>query len=125
MRVCKIFDWCYGHWLDLPYESKCSSQHGHNSKIEIEIEGPVNKHGMIIDFSQLKNIINRISFDHKNLNDIFYFNNKNPTAENIVLYLKEEIDKHIYTLNKFGSKCKLRRIRVYETRTSFAEEVWK
>lgn len=117
MRICKIFKWCYGHKLNLDYDSPCQNQHGHNSLIEFEFEGPLNKNGMVIDFKILKERINKISFDHKNLNDIM---SVNPTAENIILMLKEAIDN----MPTFG-EVKLRRIRVWETDTSYAEEVWE
>lgn len=122
MRICKTFEWAYGHKLKhLMYPSKCSNQHGHNAIVEIEVEGPVQENGMVIDFSILKAYVEQVSFDHLYLNrDIPAFKRKNPTAENIVLYLKKELDKEFE-----GKTIKIRRIRVWETSESYAEEVWE
>jgi len=116
MRVCKIFEWEAAHKLELPYESKCKNVHGHSYRVEVEVEGEINEEGMVIDFSYLKKAVESASFDHTYLNDL---TNKNPTAENLILYLKSIFD----CVWEF-KEIKLRRIRVYETSTSFAEEVW-
>jgi len=129
MRICKTFNWCYGHSLSLPYYSKCQNYHGHNAKVEVEVEGPINKNGMVLDFGQLKEITEQFSFDHKHLNDIVCphckaivtegLMNQNPTAENMVMVLKKLLDEA-----DLPPKIKIRRIRIYETDTSYAEEVW-
>jgi len=114
MRVAKIFEWHASHQLNLPYHSKCNNLHGHTYKILVEVEGPINKHGMVFDFTHLKLIINEISFDHKHLNKLL----DTPTAENLVLYLYNRLRDRI------PRDIKIRKIRVYETPTSYAEEVW-
>jgi 6-pyruvoyltetrahydropterin/6-carboxytetrahydropterin synthase len=119
MRVTKVFQWDAAHQLFLPYESKCNSLHGHTYLVEIELEGLVNEDGMVMDFADLKRIVEPASFDHKHLNSIPWFAGKNPTAENIVLYLKDVLDR-----NWKPQWANIRRIRVYETPTSFAEEEW-
>jgi len=76
------------HRLELSYKSKCQNLHGHRWVVNVEITAEtLNKEGMIIDFSEIKKIIDEL--DHKNLNDILTFN---PTAENIVIYLHEKIE---------------------------------
>ena len=62
------------HRLELDYESKCSSIHGHN--------------GMVADFTRIKEQINGL-LDHKNFNDVLPFN---PTAENIARHICDMID---------------------------------
>lgn len=116
MRVCKTFRWSAGHKLNLPYASPCTNQHGHDYLIGVYLEGPLNENGMVMDFSELKRLVEKTSFDHKNLNDIMAVN---PTAENLVLFLKDFLD------NVWSKDYpKLVKIRVWETPTSFAEEVW-
>jgi 6-pyruvoyltetrahydropterin/6-carboxytetrahydropterin synthase len=67
------------HQLQLPYESKCKSPHGHNWIITTEIGGNVLlRHGMLIDFSIISNVV--MGLDHQFLNDILDFN---PTAESL------------------------------------------
>ena len=115
MKVCKIFEWDAAHKLKLPYSSACNQLHGHTYKVEIELEGPVDQNGMVIDFQNLKEIINsNESFDHKYLNKIV----KQPTAENIVKYLGRKLVK------EFNGMVRLSRVRVWESSTSYAEEVY-
>ena len=119
MRVVKVFQWDAAHKLCLPYESPCNNFHGHTYKVEIEMEGDLNDEGMVIDFKQLKQWVESVSFDHTTLNDIPDFKELNPTAELLVKYLHKEL----VAIKERGAPY-IRRIRVWETPTSYAEEVW-
>lgn len=80
------------HQLTNAYDKKCNdSIHGHNWKVLIEIRTKLLKNNMVIDFTKLKEIVNKL--DHKNLNDILDFE---PTAELIA--------KHIYDKIKINFK---------------------
>ena len=66
--------------------------HGHNYELEVTVLGEVDPDtGFVFDSSKLKKLIieeveNR--FDHKNLNlDTPYFENKNPTTENLSILI--------------------------------------
>ena len=77
------------HRLMLNYESACTNIHGHRWDVLIEIKSTkLNANGILIDFKQLKEIVNEL--DHKMLNEILDFN---PTAENISKYLHNKILK--------------------------------
>lgn len=79
------------HKLELDYPSKCQYLHGHRFSVVVEIEAEkLNKNGMIIDFTEIKQIINNL--DHTCLNEVLDFN---PTAENLACYLQEEISKKV------------------------------
>jgi 6-pyruvoyltetrahydropterin/6-carboxytetrahydropterin synthase len=115
--ITKRFEFCYGHRLP-SHDGKCANQHGHNGILEIEIygvpekEGP--KAGMIMDFGDLKKIVNEQvieKLDHQYLNDLISFI---PTAENLVTWIKNIL---------FPFLPGLRRIRLYETSTSYCEWV--
>ena len=73
------------HYLK-EYKGKCANVHGHRWVVNIEITTSNLKNDMIVDFSQLKNIIDIL--DHKSLNDVVIFN---PTAENLSKYLFDKI----------------------------------
>ncbi len=70
-----------GHW-------KCGKTHGHNFKVEVEIEGEI-KDGMVMDFYDLKKILKEIleKYDHDLLNKYI----ENPTSENICIAIFNEL----------------------------------
>lgn len=76
------------HKLDLSYESKCTSLHGHNWIITVECRSKeLNADGMVEDFTLIKNKIMNL-LDHKVINDVVPFN---PTAENIARWVVDSI----------------------------------
>lgn len=96
--VLKEIHFCYGHRL-LDYNGKCAHPHGHNGKIEIELEADtLDKRGMVYDFGDIKEIVHRWvdrELDHRmilqkgdplipllrGLNEPLYEMDDNPTAE--------------------------------------------
>lgn len=73
---------------------KCSNPnyHGHNYELVVSVTGDINQEtGMVIDLKILQKMIYdkiETEFDHKNLNlDVAYFQDKIPTAENIVVVI--------------------------------------
>jgi 6-pyruvoyltetrahydropterin/6-carboxytetrahydropterin synthase len=89
----------YSFYIDaahfLPnYVGKCKQMHGHTYTLEVSVEGIINPDtGMVMDFHQLKYIVQSKAvdvLDHRCLNDII----ENPTAENVLLWVKEALAKH-------------------------------
>lgn len=126
LTVIKKFTFCYGHHLP-NHPGKCKNVHGHNSEVEVEVgldhcfvPDGLKDNGMIIDFGELKNLVNEIleKLDHQYLNETVPMMYLPPTAENLALFLKVNIKKALA-----GSGNVLIRIRVSETPTSWAE--WK
>ena len=88
--------------LNIEVFGKCSNQnfHGHNYEIIVSLTGKINSEtGFVYDLGVLKEIIKEKiedKLDHKNLNiDIPEFSNLNPTAENIVVFIYNELRKYI------------------------------
>lgn len=76
------------HRLNLSYESKCSSLHGHNWIIIIECRArELNAEGMVVDFSHIKSLI-KDALDHSVLNDVLPVN---PTAENLARWIVDTV----------------------------------
>lgn len=107
------------HRLDLDYESPCTNNHGHNWLVIIEVKGPaLNKNGMLLDFKKIKDLIHS-KLDHKNLNEVFDFN---PTAENIALWIRNEVDNYIEDCVRDGEGiCHCHKVTVVESENNVAE----
>ncbi len=93
--------------------------HGHNYELEVKVSGELDPvSGILMDLKKLKEIIHEhveLRYDHKNLNiDLEEFQNKVPTAENIVI--------EIYKLLRAQIEPQLDLvIRLYETPRNFVE----
>jgi len=110
-KVAKDFSFAAAH--NLPYhKGKCRYLHGHEWKLRVEIEAPVNAEGMIMDFSNLKERVNGTvieMMDHAYINAILY----NPTAENLCVY--------IWNVLQYVAELKsISKITIWETPTSEA-----
>lgn len=77
------------------YEGACANIHGHRWEVVVIIEGEkLDKRGILIDFKEVKGIINQL--DHCYINDKVKFN---PTAENLAKAIYTKIEKYLGTLS--------------------------
>lgn len=82
------------------YPGDCSRMHGHNWKVEVEVESSELDHlGMVIDFKTMKLHAREVAkqLDHRYLNDLEAFKKRNPTAENIAAWFFSELSRRIDT----------------------------
>ncbi len=127
-RITKLIDFCYGHRL-LNYDGKCRYLHGHNGRIEVDLESKeLDRLGMVLDFGVVKDVMRTWvdeNLDHRMLlckddhyvpilraqGEPLFLLDENPTAENIA----KVIFQH-------GSQAGLpiTQIRLWETASSFA-----
>jgi len=120
IRVTKIFEFDAAHCLP-GHKGKCASIHGHTYKLEITAEGELQQDDyssldMVVDFSDLKEIVNKViidKVDHKMLNEVFSFRT---TAENLALHF-------LNLLRKEGEEkgIKIAKVKLWETPTSYCE----
>tara|TARA_Y100000590_G_scaffold363051_1_gene420508 strand:- start:11 stop:421 length:411 start_codon:yes stop_codon:yes gene_type:complete len=94
--------------------------HGHNYVLDITITGPINQDsGFIFDIQELKDIVNKNVIDimdHSQIQeDIPWFKGKQPSTENLVLFIWEQIVDHI------KDPAVLYKIKLRETPTIFTE----
>ncbi|MHB1847010.1 MAG: 6-carboxytetrahydropterin synthase QueD [Deltaproteobacteria bacterium] len=86
MRLEAEFHFSAAHRLPF-YDGPCFRMHGHNYRLIVSVEGkPDPKSGMILDFVELKRIVERSILekcDHQTLNDFL----ENPTAELIAEWM--------------------------------------
>jgi 6-pyruvoyltetrahydropterin/6-carboxytetrahydropterin synthase len=112
ISVTRQFHFAAAHYLP-EYQGKCANLHGHEWKVELSFERPVNVNThMVIDYSdikQLESLSVDALFDHSKLNLTL----SNPTAENILLFIWERL------MLDYDAKC-LSQICVWEAPTSYA-----
>jgi 6-pyruvoyltetrahydropterin/6-carboxytetrahydropterin synthase len=126
------------------HKSNCKNLHGHRYAIEVTVTGPIHDDskssdfGMVIDFSDVKQIIKDLIVDRWDHAFIVYKDDKEivnflntlpnhktvifpvvPTAENMAseayLILSAEFN------NRFDHQLKIKQIRIYETPNSWAD----
>ena len=139
VRLTKLFNFEMAHALH-NYDGLCKHIHGHSYKLAVTIiaEPETNpdspKLGMVMDFGDLKEIVNRLivkPLDHALMlsksSGVHSFMTENPlyqrmievdyqpTCENMVVDFAEKIK------NELPSNIKLFSIKLHETATSFAE----
>jgi 6-pyruvoyltetrahydropterin/6-carboxytetrahydropterin synthase len=122
LSVTKIFTFAAAHHLP-NYNGKCADHHGHTWKLFVSVKLKPDSFGaeagMIVDFSILKNLVNKYIIDildHSDLNNCC----NNPTAENILLWIKEQLEitfKH--------SSYYLSKLQLWESEDSFVEGEWE
>ena len=111
MEIYKDFSFDSAHFLPhVPDGHKCKNMHGHTYKLRVFVKGVPHPHlGWVMDFKELKDIVNPIidTLDHKLINDIEGL--QNPTAENITIWIWNKIKPLLSNLSK---------IELYETPTT-------
>lgn len=139
IRVTKEFNFEIAHAL-WNYDGPCANIHGHSYRMFVTVIGePLDneinpKNGMVIDFGDLKKIINEqivnpmdhaVTLNKKAVNSFNCMDNQmfkkqyivdyQPTCENMVIDFVEKIK------NKLPKHIKLFSLKLHETATSFAE----
>ena len=94
--------------------------HGHNYVLNITITGPINQDsGFIYNIQEIKKIVQTkvISIlDHSQIqSDVKWFEGKQPSTENLVLFIWEKVASEI------KKPAKLYKIKLRETPTIFTE----
>jgi 6-pyruvoyltetrahydropterin/6-carboxytetrahydropterin synthase len=86
---------------NVPDGHKCGRLHGHSFRVEIHVDGPVDKHtGWVIDFAEIKAAFKPLldQLDHYYLNDIPGL--ENPTSENIAIWIWRNLKPKLTLLSK-------------------------
>ena len=78
-RVIRSFTFEAAHRLPW-HAGRCRDLHGHGYRLEVTVEGPVDANGVVLDFDDVKAVVQREvvdRYDHTYLNDLL----DNPPAE--------------------------------------------
>lgn len=139
IRITKEFRWEMAHAL-WNYDGLCKNIHGHSYILQVAVSGePISdtsspKLGMVMDFGDLKKIVNKVIVDimdhslvisekskHKNLPETdemygrLHITPYQPTCENLVIDFAGRIKPLL------PSEVSLYSLRLYETASSWAE----
>jgi len=92
-KISVIKEFPAAHKLD-GYPGVCHKIHGHNWKVRTVVATDrMDDIGIAVDFKILEDLLEKIiaRFDHQMLNELKPFDRKNPTAENLALYIHDSI----------------------------------
>lgn len=140
ISITKEFTFDMAHLLE-NHEGKCKNLHGHTYKLLISVNSIFDDaYDMVVDFSELKEFVNRVIIDkldhafayNKNSKDVveigisklleennrktFAFNFR-PTAEKMAKYIFESLN---FVCVMESKKFRISEVKLYETPTSYA-----
>lgn len=135
MIIAKSFHWEAAHRIPW-HEGKCKNIHGHSYKMIVELEGAMNERGIVMDFKDLKEIVQPyiqlidhttiISVWDKELREVFdskqwkyYLLPFDSTAENLCKYFAELIIKDNSAMLSANNITTVR-VKISETETAYA-----
>lgn len=127
LSITREFRFEAAHYLSVPHlspeENKrvfgpCCAVHGHGYRLRVTLRGTPDEHGWLLDFSDLKAIVQRYvldDYDHADLNLLDDFRNVPPTAEHVAAAVFRRLKPHCH-----GGNYRLFRVSVFETADSWA-----
>jgi 6-pyruvoyltetrahydropterin/6-carboxytetrahydropterin synthase len=139
IQITKIFRFEMAHAI-YGYAGKCKNIHGHSYVLHVTVAGNtednhfISAPGFIIDFKQLKKIINETvihKLDHQlvlsnkyvqsnellKLQENIFLWEMEPSAENMLIYIKQNLE------SVFPPEIRLIKLKLFETADSYAEWV--
>jgi len=96
----------------------CQNLHGHNYRVRVHVAAEVlDALGMVIDFADLKAAMKEVldPFDHRVINDIPPFTERNTTAELLAEHVYEEMARRLD-----DGRVWVVKVEIWETDTSSA-----
>ncbi|MGQ0286520.1 6-carboxytetrahydropterin synthase QueD [Pasteurellaceae bacterium 22721_9_1] len=134
-KVSKEFSFDMAHILD-GHDGKCQNLHGHTYKLQVEVSGDLvadgAKKGMVIDFSDLKSVVQKAILDP--MDHAFIYDTTSERECKIANLLNELNSKTFgiptrttaeemarFMFNRLKAELPISAIRLWETPTSFCE----
>jgi 6-pyruvoyltetrahydropterin/6-carboxytetrahydropterin synthase len=116
--ICKDFSFAAAHAIR-GHTRGCQNLHGHNYRVRVHLRAArLDELGMVLDFADLKAMMQEIvgPFDHRVINDIPPFDQRNTTAELLSQYVFEEVDRRLAG----QERVRVAKVEVWENDTSCA-----
>jgi 6-pyruvoyltetrahydropterin/6-carboxytetrahydropterin synthase len=118
--VFKDFNFAAAHTIR-GHTGGCQHLHGHNYRVRVHVAAErLDGLGMVIDFADLKRVVGEVlgPFDHRLINDIPPFDQRNTTAELLAEYVCREVQGRLARLD--GDRLSVARVEVWESDSSCA-----
>ena len=118
--VFKDFQFAAAHSIR-GHRGECRHLHGHTYRARVHVAAEeLDEIGMVVDFADLKAIVGEVlgPFDHRVINDVPPFDERNTTAELIAQHAAEEVDRRL--VERFGGRVRVTKAEVWESDTSCA-----
>jgi 6-pyruvoyltetrahydropterin/6-carboxytetrahydropterin synthase len=101
---------------------KCENLHGHNWQVEVYVKGnQLNGAGVLADFGDIKRAVRSVvdgELDHKFLNELPAFKDKQPTSEQIAVYIAGKVQA--YLDNHVDEQIVVSRVMAWESEDACA-----
>lgn len=117
-RIWKEFRFAAGHAIR-GHTGGCENLHGHNYRVRIHVGAEeLDRLGMVLDFAELKAMAREIlePFDHRVINDVPPFDERNTTAERIAEHVYREVERRLAD----RERVRLLEVEVWENESSAA-----
>ena len=101
----------------------CQNLHGHNYRVRVHLRAErLDPLGMVLDFADLKEMMQEIlgPFDHRVINDIPPFDERNTTAELFSEYVFQEVARRLSDRAEDRDRVRVVRVEVWENDTACA-----
>lgn len=115
--VCKEFRFSAAHQIR-GHRGGCENLHGHSYRVRVWVEAAaLDSLGMVVDFADLKAVVDGVlgPFDHRFLNEIPPFDERNTTAELLAEHVLDEVARRLD-----DGRVRVSRVEVWENDSSFA-----
>jgi 6-pyruvoyltetrahydropterin/6-carboxytetrahydropterin synthase len=115
--VCKEFRFAAAHQIR-GHKGGCENLHGHSYRVRVWVEAArLDGLGMVVDFADLKAAMEEVlgPFDHRFLNEVPPFDERNTTAELLAEHVCAEVGRRLD-----DGRARVARVEVWESDSAFA-----
>ena len=115
--VSKDYDFAAAHAIR-GHQGGCQNLHGHNYRVRVHVAAAtLDALGMVVDFADLKRVMAEVldPFDHRVINEVPPFTERNTTAELLAQYVYEETSRRLD-----DGRVRVVKVEVFENDTSSA-----
>jgi len=110
--VCKDFRFAAAHQIR-GHRGGCENLHGHSYRVRVWVEAhQLDALGMVVDFADLKRVMEEVvgPFDHRFLNEVPPFDQRNTTAELLAQHVFEQLRQRLD-----DGRLRVARVEVWES----------